>query len=188
MRCTDRSGRCSITADGLEAYVRDRIGVALGARASIIRDDGGTLDQAHEAMALADSDLTRWSGDDRARDLMGDAAWYRGIADRTAKLEAAQAGYRAEASRANRTTVIPALTDLQDPEQFKVALNAVVKKIVIGSGRAAVKKRVTIEWVDEVDLPMAQQESPFYENASAKAIDAAMQALASGHRSTGFGT
>jgi DNA invertase Pin-like site-specific DNA recombinase len=179
MRCTDpKCGRCSITADGLENYVRDRIGVALAARATRVRFDPGGLDVARQELEQAGSDLRRWAADDRARELMGDPAWYEGLAARSALLEDAKNRFRQIASKSARSELIPAITDLEDPEQFDRALRAMVVAVKVKPGRGPVQDRAEIEWTEESGAAA----TPFQESASEQTIEAGLAALAEGQR------
>lgn len=174
MRCS----HLSIGADALEEYVRDRLGVALGARSSRLSDDpNGALEEAREANERANSELAAYLSNP-ALSAMGDA-FVAGAEMRAAQVMETEQRYREEAGRARRSQVIPALTDLEDPEQFERALAAMVKAVWIRRGRGTVPERTTIVWTDE----SLNAETPFEESASEQTIEAGMQALAAGHRS-----
>lgn len=179
MRCSNDDCRgTSINADKLDAYVRDRVGVALGARANRARYGGDGLDDAREALERAQGDLQRWAADDRTRDLIGDQAFYAGLEDRNAKVQEADDRYRQVAGQAARTEALPAVRDLEDPEQFARALEAMVKDVRV-SGRGSVIERSEIVW--DCDFATLQT-SAFQEPVADKAIERGMQALADGQR------
>jgi DNA invertase Pin-like site-specific DNA recombinase len=188
LRCACGGG-ASITADGLEAYVRDRLGVALGARASRVRVDEGGLGDAREMVERTTGDVKRWAEDDRARDLMGDPAWYDGLAARAAAVEEAERRYGQVAGQSARTEVIPALSDLEDPAQFVRALAAMVRTVKVKPGRGSIQERISIEWTDVFvtgDKPenarVTNVGNPFQTTATEKTIEKGMKALAEGQR------
>lgn len=174
-------GGSSIRAEKLEGYVRDRVGVVLGARAVTVSHDPATgLEEARREVELAKFDLERWSRDHRARDVMGDDAWYAGLETCTKALEWVEAKEVALASQSMRMELLPAIDELGDPEQLVRAIRAVVKAIVVKPGRGKVTERVDIEWT-EVDATTSSY-GPFYETASEKTIEAGMKALTEGAR------
>lgn len=177
-------GGASITADGLEEFVRDRVGVALAARATVVRVESAPLYEAQEALALAESDLTRWLADDRTRELIGDELFHQGVEGRLEKLAEARERYQHVSSQVARAEVIPAISDLEDPEQFARAVAAMVKAVKVKPGRGSTGERATIEWAEclNAETPETRARSPFETTASEQTIEAGMKGLAEGQR------
>jgi hypothetical protein len=144
MRCSnpDCRGGTSISAERLEEHVKAGLKELLGdkkARASFAPDG---LDEARDALEQAKADRARWAADDRARDLMGDEAWYAGLEDRAHKVQRAQAHYQVIASQAARVERLPYPNELDDPDQFVRALRAGVKRVPVRPGRGTIGERV----------------------------------------------
>ena len=177
-RCSDREcrGGSSIGADKLEAYVKDRVGVALGARANHVRHNpSGELEEANEALAFAVANRDRWAADDTSRNLMGEKAFHDGLRARAGLVEAAEGRYRYLAGKVARSEVLPASAELDDPEQMARAVRAMVQTITIRPGRGTVPQRCSITWQEEV--PTSGQ-GPFWSTAGEATIEAGMKALA----------
>jgi site-specific DNA recombinase len=190
MRCSNDLCRgTSINADKLEAYVKDRLGVALGARALRVRVDEGGLGDAREKLELATADLRRWVEDDRSRDLIGGELFYAGTVERVSAVAAAEREYGEVAGQAARSEVIPASSDLEDPAQMVRALAAMVKTVKVKAGRGSIRERSEIEWTDEFanvgeseNARVPNVGNPFQTTATEKTIEKGMKALAEGQR------
>lgn len=153
MRCSAPAcrGGSSIAADKIETYVREVIGDMLSDKR--IRDSFAPngIEEARDALEVAESERKRFAADLDIRTLLGDDAWRDGARSRTRAVEEARDRYQLIAGQAARSELLPAAGQLDDPEQFQRALRAVVATgmtISVRSGRGAVEDRVTFHDAD----------------------------------------
>ena len=154
MRCSNAGCTCrtSISADPLEAHVADELRAALSSTAFRLRFDAGRLDDLRERRAAAVHELRAFGDDTEAHELLGDTGWRSGLRSRKAKVDALAAEVQALEATAAQVEQLPAADQLDDPAEFKRAL-AVIGRVVIAPGRAAVADRVVaFDWVEVDDL------------------------------------
>ena len=133
------------SAPSFEDHVR---GSSLNALADFtirVRYVPGDLEEARTALEHAESELSKFVTDTGLRDVLGDA-WREGAEVRAREVEEARERYQGVASEHGRNEVLPAADELDDPEQFKRALAAMVEEIIVHSGRGAVEDRAEIHW------------------------------------------
>jgi DNA invertase Pin-like site-specific DNA recombinase len=180
-------GCMAIDADPLEAFVKDRLGVALAAVKAIRvkTDEGNGLAAARDRLDLATGDLQRWATDDRTRDVIGEAAYYAGLEQRQTKVNEAEDVLAEVAGKGARAQVISALMSLEDDaEQFERALRAMVKSVLIAPARFRMDgDRATIGWTDDVVEELGRgNQNPFETTASEDVVKKGRQAIAEGLR------
>lgn len=155
MRCSAMSADgCvgSISANGLEAFVRDELAAALGDVEFRLGYDAGDVDGAEAALELAESRLARYMADTESRDEVGELAWRAGRRAHSKHVEAARARLAAVAAQSARSERLPGPEQLDDPVKFAQAL-AVVGRLEVAGGRRPILERVTLAWagVDDLD-------------------------------------
>ena len=154
MRCSDTScrGGSAISAEKLEGYVREQLAAKLGDRRFRISLAPVGLDEARDALSLAETERKRYAVDLAAREALGDDAWLAGARARTAAVEEAQEAYQLIAGQSARSEVLPAASELDDDEQLLRAVRAAVISISVRPGRGDVADRVSLVLVgDDLD-------------------------------------
>jgi DNA invertase Pin-like site-specific DNA recombinase len=133
-RCSARGcGRSSISADKLEAHVREQLVDALGVQAFAAKLSPEGLTAAREQLAAAERALIRWTADDRTRDAIGESAYFAGLDERREAVESARVAYDELAAVAASVEVLPTADELEDPEQFARALRLAVDSVVVSA-------------------------------------------------------
>ena len=145
-------GGSSISAEKLETYIRSQLAAKLGDRRFRISLAPVGLDDARDALSLAETERKRYAVDLAAREALGDDAWLAGARARTAAVEAAQEAYQLIAGQSARSEVLPAASELDDDEQLLRAVRAAVVSISVRPGRGDVADRVGLVLVgDDLD-------------------------------------
>lgn len=178
-------GGASITADGLEAFVKGRVGVALAGRAEkLLHDPGSGLDEAREALATAEAERDRFATDLEIRDVLGDEAWRKGATARAKAVEDAREIYQELASKTARTDWLFGHVELDDPDQLARAIRTMIDSITVKPGRGTPAARATITWkaLARGTEPARPAESPFYSNAPEATVDQGWKAIQRGRQ------
>jgi DNA invertase Pin-like site-specific DNA recombinase len=151
MRCSDLKPHngSAINADNLESFIREELDRALSDDTFVLLFSQEGEAEAAEALAQAESDRDRWVADDRARDVIGDTAWYAGLSDRAHRVDEAREHHQAILSRSTRTVTLPGPGSLHKPGNFECALQAAAVggvRFRVRGGRGSVEDRVRIVW------------------------------------------
>jgi DNA invertase Pin-like site-specific DNA recombinase len=134
-RCADK--QCTtINADRIEGYVREVLTAALDVEEfrDVLSPDG--LDDAQEALALAERNVIRWANDDTTRSAVGEDRYRAGLEDRVAARNDAQRTYDELVAQAGAVEVLPTIAQLDDLAHFTLASRLTIDRIVIRGGRA----------------------------------------------------
>ena len=148
MTCSGCGG-CSISADDLEEYVRERLrgGGPYEYLRSLSAAEG--LDEAQAEVKRLAAETRRFAADDDAREILGDREWRIALRARSAKRAEAEARYRTLARQEAETERLPAPEQLDDPKKLKAALSAFSAIVVqpVGRGKKVLAAdRVTVDW------------------------------------------
>ena len=155
MRCSQvcTGGVGSISADGLEAFVREALREALAGVEFRLGYDGGDVDSAEAALELAESRLARYLEDLETRDEVGEVAWRAGRRAHSAAVTSAREALANVAAQSARSERLPAAAELDDPVKFGHAL-AVIGRLEVAGGRRPIVDRVVLDWIgvdDDLD-------------------------------------
>lgn len=161
MRCSECRG-CAISADKLEAYVREVVEAGLGDRTFRARFDVDGLSEAEETVAVLQADLDDWSMDLDLRRDIGAEAVKAGARARAQAVAEAREAFRAISKQAAVTDRLPAAGEVEDDdEQLLRAIRGMVASIVVlpgtGARNVATTDRVVLSWlkVDDLARPLA---------------------------------
>jgi hypothetical protein len=140
MRCA-ACNRCSIRADGLEAYVRGALERALGDKGFRSQFGADGLEHAKDVLDAARAERKALRSKVRASD-PDFADW---LAASTREVETAQAEYQRLAGLANQFNTLPYASELDDPDAFLRGLRALASRGRFVVAYAAKGARIPVE-------------------------------------------
>jgi site-specific DNA recombinase len=132
-------------AGPLEEYVRGALREAWSSEGWKIGGESADMAGVERALDEAEAELQAFGDDLTARRLFG-ARYHDHLQTRHAAVEAAQAAYRAEASKQARSTrVLPVeLLDTEDPAELRELFTAALTAVIVTKGRSAIAGRVRL--------------------------------------------
>lgn len=136
--------RVSVSADNLEAHVRDECKNAVRNNRFILRFVAGDLTAAKQGVELAEAEFDEFSVDREAKRMMGTKRWHAALADYEAAVAEAKTSYETIAAENGRVIELPTAAQLDDDSKLVRFIRDTDIDIRVRPGRAPIDKRVII--------------------------------------------